>query len=371
MSNGIEVRGYLPGDEEKIIDLLKIVFNGWPHFDTSSPADYWKWKYSDDTSKKLMALAVDGNNIVATFLTQTFQLKICETILHASNGVDVAVDPKYRGLGLFNKTRDLIGNHRKTYGLKIHVGISDNPIVVKNYEKNSRDDPIHWPKFPFTINRLIRIRDLDEYLKKNPVDHSIIKKVGYTTLSDVYKIRSRLEYGTKKPSSIKLREINHFSYTADEFWENIKESYDFILERKSEYLNWRYCDQRAGNYRIIQAEEGGRVVGYSILRINRYKPENLKGFIVDLIAVPRRMDVADALLEDGLRYFDNSRINAMFSLSYENDLYSRLYKDHGFITYAKPKLFLWLTEDLGEIIQGLQKSKPKRAHIAYGDEDEI
>jgi len=368
----IKIRGYRPGDEKGIVELFKLVFKGWPHFDIDcSPLDHWNWKYCNEMSKKTMAIAEDNNQIVGTFLTWIFNLKISDSIFRTSNGVDIAVHPNYRGFGLFTKTRDFTGNLRSAYDLKTHIGMSDNPIVIQKYERDSEENPTLWPKFPFNVNRLIRINDVNEYLKKNPIDDAFIKKAGYTALSSAYKLESILSLKPKIKGRFKLRQISFFDNSIDEFWDSIKESYAFILERKKEYLNWRYFDPRAGHYRVLQAEEDGKMVGYSVLRINHYKPDNLKGFIVDLLAAPGRLDIVDVLLKEAVRYFEGLGINAIFSLGFEDHPYSSIYRNYGFVTYTKSKLYLWLTEDLGKAIERLRKSKVERAHIALGDEDEI
>jgi GNAT superfamily N-acetyltransferase len=368
----IKIRGYIPGDEKKIIELLSLVFNGWPPYDIDcSQLDHWNWKFNNEMSKKTMAIAEDNNQIVGTFLIWSYNLKISDSIYNTSNGVDVAVHPNYRRFGLFNKTRDFAGDLRIKNNLKIHLGMSYNPIIIQKYDRNSKENPKLWPKFPFIVNHLIKIKNLNEYLKKNPVEDGFIKKAGYNALSSASKLESMLFIKPRLKSKFKLRQISLFDSSINDFWDSIKDSYDFILERKKEFLNWRYFGSGAGHYRVIQAEENGQVFGYSVLRINRIKPDNPNGFIVDLLATPGKLDIVDALIEEAVRYFEDLGINTIYSMVFKNHPYSRIYRKYGFVTYTKGKLYLWLTEDLGKTIEKLQKSKVERAHIALGDEDEI
>lgn len=49
MAEGFIAKEYQPGDEEGIVELLEIVFDGWPHFDLPcSRVDHWKWKFLDN-----------------------------------------------------------------------------------------------------------------------------------------------------------------------------------------------------------------------------------------------------------------------------------------------------------------------------------
>ena len=106
-----------------------------------------------------------------------------------------------------------------------------------------------------------------------------------------------------------IEEVKCIDERIEMFWNGIKDHYSFIVNRSKEDLNWRYCDPRAGCFVVKQAEEGGRILGYSALRVNRYREDYPVGFIVDLLTLPNRLDVADALVKDAVRYFDDENIN--------------------------------------------------------------
>jgi hypothetical protein len=372
LTENIKIRGYNPGDEEGIIKLLKIVFDGWPQYDTDySAIDTWNWKFGREMSKLTMGLAEDGDQIVGTFLTWISKVKVGDSIYFASNGCDIAVDPNYRGFGIFNKTRDFVGNLRVKYDIKVHLGISGNPIVINSYDRNTEKNPETWIKFPFNVNRMIVVNDIDDYLKKNPTKNTFIKKIGYRTLKNAYKLENTLSKKHNVQKNIKLRQISLFDEHIDEFWDRIKNSYDYILERKKEYLNWRYFDPRAGIYRVTQAEKDDKVVGYSVIRINRIQPSNPKGYIVELLAEPGKLDTVDSLLMEAMQYFNKLGINAVYSSQFENHPYFKIYRKYGFVSYTNDNLFLWLTEDLGKDIIKLKKTSIERTHFSNGDEDEI
>jgi len=49
MKKNFIVRPYCSGDEEKLVQLLQLVFNGWPRFDINCTSlDHWKWKYENN-----------------------------------------------------------------------------------------------------------------------------------------------------------------------------------------------------------------------------------------------------------------------------------------------------------------------------------
>ena len=70
-------------------------------------------------------------------------------------------------------------------------------------------------------------------------------------------------------SKVFIKKISAFDERIDEFWKIVNDNHDFILERGREYLNWRYCDFRAGEFIVEQAEEDGKILGYIVYNINR------------------------------------------------------------------------------------------------------
>jgi hypothetical protein len=372
MSESIIIRGYKDGDWENILELLKKVFKGWPQYDTNhKPLETLQWKFGRDISKKTMGLAEDKGKIVGTFLTWVSNIKVGDSIYSASNGCDVAVHPDYRGFGLFNKTRDLVGEFRIKNNIKVHLGISGNALVIESYKRNTEKYPKTWINFPYQVSRMIMINDVDDFLKKNPTDQSLLKGIVYRAIGSSHKLEGMLTKNSKTHKNIRIREITTFDEKIDKFWDKIRNNYDFILERKKDYLNWRYTDPRAGTYRIILAEENGEIIGYSVQRINRIKPDNPRGYIVELLSDHGRLDAVDAMLGDSMKYFKEQGINAIYSSQFNTHPYNKIYNKYGFVTYAKSSLFLWLTEDLGKDIVTLKSTKASRTHFSNGDEDEI
>src|SRR3990170_8604053 len=77
------IRPYESGDEEDIVELLKLVFNGWPNFDLDcGPVDHWRWKYlHSPAGKSLIYVGESEGDIVGSSHTYTVNLKMGERIL--------------------------------------------------------------------------------------------------------------------------------------------------------------------------------------------------------------------------------------------------------------------------------------------------
>jgi hypothetical protein len=73
--------------------------------------------------------------------------------------------------------------------------------------------------------------------------------------------------------------------------EHARRPYAFLVARAPDFLNWRYCDPRAGDFTSRAAMQDGRMLGYVV-----YRTSHARGYIADLIALPGRDDIVAALV---------------------------------------------------------------------------
>ena len=153
----------------------------------------------------------------------------------------------------------------------------------------------------------------------------------------------------------------------------MKDDYYFIIERTQKYLNWRYCDKRGGDYYVVTAEEGGDVLGYIVLRVNRKLEDYPVGTIVDLLTLPGRLDVARQLIVHAVDYFDESKVISMNVWTVKGHPYDVLYGGYGFLELNRKvrKFFNTTPVDVGEEWGLFESAVPGQLHVQYGDADWI
>ena len=96
-------------------------------------------------------------------------------------------------------------------------------------------------------------------------------RTGFHIVNLLNDVRNFFSYPHSKKKDLQILEISSYDDRIDEFWHEVNDYYRFIIERTKDYLNWRYCDPRGGEYIVKTAEEDGRILGYSVLRINSYQ----------------------------------------------------------------------------------------------------
>ena len=168
-----------------------------------------------------------------------------------------------------------------------------------------------------------------------------------------------------------LKEVSRFDEKIDLFWDMVNPFYNFMVQRTKDYLNWRYCDPRGGNYRINQVENEGAVLGYNVVRINRKNTENSIGYVVDQVVIPSRYDVFEALTSSAVDYFDESKVNDSYVWMVSKHPFTKLFEKYGFIDVRSDRnLFYHIVTD-DETVDKFVQSKPEQLHFHIGDVDAI
>jgi len=368
MAQTFTIRPYRPGDEEQIVELLEIVFEGWPHFDLGcSPLDHWIWKFKDNPlHMNLIILAEAGGKIIGCDHAFITRIKVGERVLLSRQGVDAAVHPDFRGIGVYSKMKKLKIEMDSKLNLGFVYWATMNPIFKKSFEREDRLE------FPHPVIEMNRILDVDLHVKKSATRKAWLKKYGFYALKTLKKIEG-VYYGStsKSRSKFEISGVERFDDRIDAFWQSVKDSYSFVTERSREYLNWRYCDPRGGNYIIKKAEEDEHLVGYIVLRINRYDQDYPKGFIVDLCTLTNRLDCADALIASAIGFFDERKVNITSYRALKGHPHERLFGRYGFLDNRDRIMVGYEPLLLGREQDSFKNTPSNRLLFQHGDIDWI
>lgn len=362
------VKPYHPGDEEEILELLELVFNRWPHFDLRcTPIEHWAWKFKDNPIHKIIiSLSISDGKIIGCFHNVIQRLKIGNSIFLSCHGLDVAVHPNHRRKGIYTKTRSFVDELEAKAEVKFHYSIDTNPILIKQSKQRGH------VSLPFTLIILVRINDVNFQLRMMPTKYAWIKKYGFRLIKLYNKFRNALRRFPSLDQNFTISEIQSFDDRINIFWNEVKGYYNFIVERSKTYLNWRYCDIRSGNYIVRQVEDESEILGYSVLRINRYLEEYPVGYIVDMLTLPDRFDIIEALVEDAVTYFNKNDINIIQFMCVKNYQYKALFYKFGFLdSRIRPFINYPPNPEIDKQLNKINKSNENKTHFVFGDYDAI
>lgn len=366
MSQQTLVRSYRPGDEEAIIEVLVEVFGGWPSFDLDCQSvDHWRWRYlSQPGNAAHLAVVEAGGRIVGCLHHSPLEMKISDSVYPGMLSGDFAVLEAFRGEGLTARFSKKERGLRKKTGEMFSVFETPNPRVIRRYSRLAHT-------LPYQSRHLLRVRRISEHLVRKHHPWRWIKAPVYKVVQSAQRIvfRSRR---CNAESKVRISEIGAFDQRFDHFWEKISQYYGLIVKRDREYLEWRYGDRRGGRFRVFCAEDSEGVAGFVVLRVNTRDPAYPVGFIVDLLCLPGREEVAARLLQKSLAYFDAKEVNAINCLVPRGHPYFKLYLANGFVdTLERNSVFVSQTGPLEEQLAAATKLPAGRTFYAYGDIDTI
>jgi len=360
------VRAYQPGDDRKIVELLDLVFGGWPKFDFGfSPLEHWKWKYQDNPLKlSQIAVGESDNRIISCEHSFPLRIKIGDKVCLAHHSGDLAVHPDFRRMAASEKMRELLVQMREKAGSSLVYFVTFNPILIESLSKFYR-------RFPYKVITFIRIHDIGLHLRKMPIEYASVKKYYFQLVKLMNRFRGTSQHYTPSSYNFQIREIAAFDNSINVFWEEIKNHYDFIIERSRDFLNWRYFDARGGDYLVKIAEKDSKILGYVVLRINKHQKDYPLGYVVDLLTLPNRLDVAHALVADAVDYFANNNINVIYCLVIKHHPYQTSLERNGFVTRREEAPFFYKESAKVEEPRKFKIDSPGRIHFAYGNFDAI
>jgi GNAT superfamily N-acetyltransferase len=281
------VRSYRPGDEEAAAKLLSCAFPGWPKVDTDASAvEHLRWKLDEPLPATAVVGEIDGA-IAAISIRSLRPAKVGTKELLLQHGYDSCVDPDYRGTGVMSVVRASYEDLLETRG-DVLIFFSSHPAFGH----------IRQTEGAVPLGSNVQVLTCTPPFVVSPAGSSM---------------------------SWTIEEPARFDERADKFWNEASKQFDLIVARRQDFLNWRYCDPRGGSFTIRTAEEDGRLLGYAVLRVS-----GGIGYIVDLLALPDRLDVVQSLIANALGWFGERDVPSVQCWSTPRHPYAQLLASLGF-----------------------------------------
>jgi hypothetical protein len=340
LHQSIIFRKYRDGDEKGILELGRICF-----FRTDS--NYWKkhwiWQYKENPLGNYIWVAEHNNKIIAHNSFVPLKIKVGEKIFKSAIGADVMTHPNYRRKKLFTILRDHTIKGRENGKLYFTYAFPGEILSSKKEDHNRR-----------YTNNAKRYRP--EMIKP-------IIKESKGTISEMKK--------NSINENLKVKRITQFDERINDFWRNVSRYFSVIVERKREYLNWRFIKRPNSQYfTIFLAEEDDKILGYIICFSF---PKSDKGYIVDLLVDPSRIDVFQRLLRKAVEEFRNKRVRRIFCRISKKSPYYEVLGNYGFMPSIREywqRVFIVSPSKMSQKAIELIKN-PENWYLTLGDEDGI
>jgi RimJ/RimL family protein N-acetyltransferase len=311
-----------------MLAVLQEAFGGWPQREITVPAlAHMRWKLlaRDDARPWHIVVEDDGRIVgLSAVFRQTIQLQGRRR--HAYQLVDLAVLPEYENQGVTTAARRLAVRERiPRMGIYINSGARTE--AQPKFRRTRRWDPV----------------------RRQDTQVSALVLEGAVTPQPA----------AGAPWSIKT--AAHFDERVHAFAEQATQPFDFIDAHDEDWLNWRYCDPRAGRWTLHTAEANGTLLGYVTYRVS-----NGQGLVGGLLALPDRPDVVESLLRETMRSLSQLGVRSIRCWCAPGHPYQEILRSLGI---ARPRRTVTLTINASGEEFGYLQEQTARLHIVAGDTD--
>lgn len=208
----MEIADYTQGDEERILELFK------KSFKKEMPLHYWKWRFLENPSKKIMIkLMKDGDLVVGHYAVSPVEMFVKGRQVLSALSMTTMTHPDYGGQGIFTTLAEsLYKDVKDNYGVESVWGF-----------------PNHNSHYGFVKN--LSWKDLD-----------VVPTVSLSL--DGFQ-------GRRNDGIIKKEQFT--KYNEDSFLSIFPKANKVLVKRTKEYLNWRYVENPVNDYKIFEYTENG------------------------------------------------------------------------------------------------------------------
>jgi hypothetical protein len=363
---------------ERSLEILRAAFGRWPSaYRLGVPdVEHLRWKIEGAADRPShVAFAEIGGRIVTVTIHQPARLLVRGQPRVARYGTEGATHPDFQGRGIYSKRRDHSRAHwDHLYDLTFAV--THNAKMLHMLEKQgftAMQNSLRVLLRPYDARRLSeasarRRRGLARILRYSPAGVLRTARLLLYAPARALSTAQRLLHPRRAPAapSWSLRETRTFDERADAFGRRAAEAFDLIQLRDRRFLNWRYFDPRTPNATVWVAEEDGQLLGYVA-----YRTEGSEGYLIDLLALPGRLDVAHSLAAHAERALRESGVMVARCWIVRRHPYVPVLHACGFIPSGYQVGFGYHALRMPESELGFMSKADARIHLTLADLDMV
>lgn len=272
---------------------------GGPLFSERFPGrtltDFLDWKYfKNPLGDAVVGIATDGGQVVGLVAAIPKNLYLDHESIAVYELGDFLTDDRYRGRGIFSRLIE-----------RVCADLASRKAALAYVRPNENSFPILVRHCDFTEARQIDgcrfVFPSDVLARKLSPSAAVLGRLGL----DWAALRWAL---APAPASVEVRRIDRFGRSHDRLWEAGSRGYRLAIDRRSEYLNWRYADSPSP-FLLWDARRNGETTGYLAALIS---PSSRTGHIADLFTRPDDDAACAALLATCFRSLREQGVRSIY-----------------------------------------------------------
>lgn len=350
-------------DLDDVGTLLACAFKRWPSSSLSVPIPaHLRWKVNGAPGAVgYVQLVRHGRRLVGQHLSAPRTIILNGQHLRAVLGCDSAVGPGFQGIGInaarMAQLREVIDDQND-----LGLSFSQNPITIRHdsqYGRQELSNPIRQLFRPLDSRRFAEVLAAREASR---VPSWVWRAL---SLGAQWLPRLRLRRRLRVIGNWQISSIDRFDERFDEFGNAALKPFQVAGARDATFLNWRFADRRAGNFRLRAVQEGERILGFVVTTLFEDRVH-----IADLLVQPGRDDVLDGLLRDAIQWGREHGAYGVEAWSVAHHPYRAGFSRLGFLCTGRDPGFAYRTPN-AELDYTVLANDRAAIHLTKADSDLI
>jgi GNAT superfamily N-acetyltransferase len=350
-------RAYRQGDEEGIFDLWKAVYPEKVR-DREQWLRWWHWLYrGNPVGGGVICVAEHDGRIVGHAGEIPLAMKVGGETILAGLGIDAMTHPEYRRQGMYLaivKTRRALGEAsgiQATYAFPNELSYPGQTRELGAFDIAAMQKVIR----PLNWRNAVRAQTGNRLLAAiGPVAGALLDATFFRPV--------------KAPSleGLRIAPVSAFDRRVDDLWARASFQHQVLVERKRDYLNWRYASIPDVDYLICIAERDELVAGYVVISRKQLQRARI-GVILDVFAESER--VAQCLIADAVTRCRREGLDLLYGARMAGTSLAAAFRRSGFL----PAPFLKPIRVTGRSVSAdiaSQLQSPGNWFLQIGDSDE-
>ena len=276
-----QVRDYREGDEHQILQLRKVVFGDVDPIRLALSTWYWQFR-DNPAGKAFCCLAEDDGKIVGQYVVIPTRVNFYGKEVRFALSCDTMTHPDYRKQGMFvTLAKTLYRSLESKHNITTVWGFP-NDISLPGFTRR-----LNWNVLSVFPLRILPIRPLE--MIRSHMSFLYRKESKDTSYKISHKPRHKISLAdlpiTNRLKELTIEPVEKFDASFDELWHQYKDTAPVMQIRDSMYLNWRYLDIPAFDYRPFSIKWKGKTSGYMVIRLADLMG-HMCGVLVDLFPFP-------------------------------------------------------------------------------------
>ncbi len=355
---------------ERAYELVMLAFGEqWPNLPIKvSRLEHLRWKLSGPRAVPTdPEIAEVGGRIVGYIGGSTRQMWVKGELARGWYGGDYCIHPDFQGRGLIGAWTDWRDQQHELHIEPDLFGISEgstHPRLIRfSRRREGRAlvaNKVDRLTLPLDVGAIARGGD-GTGGRASP--RTLLR--GGKTMLQMLITRLRWRPPSEAAPALRLQTVEQFDERADRLWEQAREVFDFAVVRDREHLNWRYCDPRAGVYRVRAVDDGDELLGFMVTGAFGRAAQ-----IVDVLIVPGAEGALRLLVEDAIAQAREDDASSLTVMMPRHHPYRETFLRHGSIKSNRVGA-TGFSRKHRSTLGFLERDRKARLHVALGDDDHV